>query len=333
MMVCRRWWRNKAVILALGVAGTWTAGARWAVAAAAPPAAPFTAADFEKAEAKDLLTMREEILKVKPMNPVLADSYGAAVAKDFSAAGLGLNSPRQEVRLNSAILIHGLKTLSTDRTLIEMLKSKDAAVRYWGARGLSDISDRMVQIGGHAVQAVVDALGAQAKVETSGVVQQELIKALIQYGTFVPLLDALNAISNQMETAIPDVPTLQTAALGLEFVGKSMGTALAPDKVKAAAVACRAASFAAQQLQKNEDSSKAIGATVAPEYVAAVQKVVEAATKVAGGASGKSYPAPGGTDTPEFLKNVLDLFGAPGNHKGKLQTDIPSVPVPPAVKD
>ena len=50
-----------------------------------------------------------------------------------------------------------------------------------------------------------------------------------------------------MQSAIPDVAMLQTVATGLEFINTNMSTANGNDKIKAAGIAARAASFAAQQ--------------------------------------------------------------------------------------
>ena len=188
---------------------------------------------------------------------------------------------------------------------------------------------------GPTTNLIVTGLGTRAKVETSGLVQQEIVKALIQYKAFAPLLDALDAISNQMEAGVPDTALLETAALGLDSVSRSMLSAAAADKVKGATDAARLASFAAQQQKKNEEAVKAIdpAANVAADYAAAAQKVVEAATKVAGGATGTTYPTPTGASPDELLLNVNNLFGTPGGRAGKLQTDVTSVPVPPKVKE
>jgi hypothetical protein len=335
-MVCRRRWCNRAAMLAMGaMAGLWLAEARAGVGlgGAAPVVVP-TAADFETASVKDMPGMRDAIIKAAPALAVPRDKYGDTVAGNFTSAGLGINSKRPEARLNAAILIHDLGTLSTDRYLVQMLPNDDAAVRYWAARGLTDISGPLVKTGNLAVQRAVGALSAQAKIEKSGVVEQEIVKALIQYGAFAPLLDALNAISNQMETSVPDAAMLQTAALGLDFVNRSMGSALAVDKIRAAGVAARLASFAAQQLKNNEAGMQTMDpkATVPAPYVAAVQRLVDGAAKVAGAAASKPYPTPTGASSDELLLNVNGLFGTPGGRAGTLQGDIKSVAVPPVAK-
>jgi len=296
--------------------------------AGAPAPIP-TAKDFEAAAAKDMPGMRDLILKKHQAiaKSVDRDANAIAVATDFTAPGLGVNSARPEVCLNAAILIHDLKTLSTDKFLMQMLQNKDAAVRYWAARGLSDLSKDLLNAGsaGNAIH----ALGERAKAETSGVVAQELIKALTLYQAFGPVLDSLGAVSNQMEAAIPDVATLQTAAVGLDFIAKSMPAALANDKSKAATIAARVASFAAQQQANNEKAIRIIdgAANLPPAYSAAVQQVVEAATRVLNGAASKPLKTPTGKSTGELQMNVnlllKDMVADP---------NLKNIPVPPTVK-
>jgi hypothetical protein len=332
-MVCRRRWRNQAMMLVMGaMVGLWAAGAE-AQLPTGRAALP-TAADFEMAEAKDMPVMRDIVTRSAPSGAKDRATWGAKVASDFSASDLGVNSKRSEVRLNSAILINDLDTIATDRFLVQMLGNDDVAVRYWAARGLSNISKPLVQAGGLTLERVVNALAAQAKVEKSGIVEQEIVKTLIQYGKFVPLLEALNAIGSQMEKSVPDAAVLQTVSLGLDSVSKTIDDAVADDKVKAATVAARLASFATQQLMSNEKSIQAVDpqAKVPADYFAAVQRVVEGATKVAGGAIRAAYAVPKGRSAEELMMNVNGLFGTPGGKNGKLQADMPRVPVPPMIQ-
>ncbi len=322
-MVCRRRWRIWVVMMA---------GAMAALGAAAPTALP-TADDFETAAAKELPGKRNDIFKAMPATPAVdRDAYAAKVARDFTRADRGINSARSEVRLNSAILLHDLQTLSTDRALMLMVQSKDAAVRYWGAKGLGDMSVKLMSVG---KAPAVAALRNAGKTETSGVVVQEIITALDRYGDLPAMVDVLTAISGTMQTANPDLSLLQSVAQGLDSVAK--GVPAAPgDKTSAANAAARLASFAAQQLMNNDRAIKAIDktATVPPENLAAVKKVVDAAVKVINAAAGKNYFAPPPQDPGELLMNVNTIFGTPppGSKAGLLQADLKAVTVPPAVK-
>jgi hypothetical protein len=177
---------------------------------------------------------------------------------------------------------------------------------------------------------IVTALGQQSQVETSAVVEQAMIQALIQYGAVSPLLDALNAVSSQMEAAIPDVSALQTAAQGLTFVSRAMGTVSPADKIKAATVAARLVSFAAQQQKNNESAIKAIdpASALPPEYVAAVKSAVDAGVKTINGAASKPFPVPTGVNADELLLNVNGLVGK----DVQADANLKSVPAPPKVK-
>lgn len=330
-MVCRRWWRVwAAIVLLRGLP------AALALAGAPVPSAPTTpptAKDFEAAAAKDLPTRRAELLKAAPANRRDRETWSSAVCADFSKPALGVNSTRPEVRLNSAMLMAQLGTLSSDRPLMDLLKNPDQAVRYWAARGLVDISGSLIAAGGDARVRV--ALADAAKVEKSGVVHVELIKALVAYDNggkaFAPLLDALEAISDQMATSIPEVATLQTATLGLDAITKYVATAADADKVRAAKVAARIASFAAQQQKKNEAVLATGGLTLPADYIKATQNVVNSATKVGSAASGTTLTTPPtrpGTD--ELLMHVNVTFGT-GTTAGDLQKAMKTVPIPPTI--
>jgi hypothetical protein len=301
-----------------------------AFAASAPT--PPTAADFESAATKDMPDMRAKIIAaMSSLGAAAKSAYATKVCEDFSAPNLGINSKRPEVRLNSAILIHDLGTLSTDKYLEQMIDNTDPAVRYWAARGLYDISSLINMTGGLTLQRAVNALSNRGKVETSGIVETEIIKDLIQFQAASPLLDALEAVTGQMETTIPDVAMLQTVAVGLDFINKSMASI---DKAKAANVAARAASFAIQQEVCSEKVIKANepDAKVPTEYIGAVQRVVESAVKIANSAAGKTYALKTST-FDELQLTTRDIFGTPDGRAGALQGDLKTVKVPPKVKN
>jgi hypothetical protein len=293
---------------------------------------PLTAADFEAANVRDMAAMRDKVITaMKPLSASDKSAFATKVCEDFSAQNVGINSKRPEVRLNSAILIHDLGTLSTDRYLEQMVDDADPSVRYWAARGLYDISSQINMTGGLTLQRAVTALSNRGKVETSGIVETEIIKDLIVFQAAGPLLDSLEAVTGQMEAAVPDVAMLQTIAVGLDFINKSMASA---DKAKAANVAARAASFAVQQEVCNEKVIKANdpAAKVPSEYIGAVQRVVESAVKVANSAAGKTYSLKTAS-FDELQLSTFDTFGTPGGRAGTLQGDLKTVKVPPKVKN
>jgi hypothetical protein len=320
-MVCRRRWYLSAMLLMAALPSTMALAA-------------IGADDFESADPRDLPKLREDILKAAP--PVTSvtdrDAYASTVVKDFTRANAGINSKKPEVRLNAAILIQELNTFSTDGALIQMLQSSDPALRYWGARGLGDkdIVRRELSVG---PTRVITALCNAGKVETSGVVVQEIISALSKYQDVTKLVDVLEAVSNQMSKSSPDVPMLQSVAVGLEAVAAGVAGADAKDKVKAATVAARLASFAAQQEVMADKLIKSVdkSATLPAELIGAVEQVVKSATRAMGAAAGKQYPAPQGSKPEEVMLNVNMLVGTPGGNAGNLQKDLQNVPVPPVV--
>jgi hypothetical protein len=330
-MVSRRRWSNPILVFAVAILPAFVAHA---ASAPAIPNPPFTAADFESAATKDMPAMRDKIVAaLGPLGARDRATYAEKVANDFTAPASGVNSTRPEVRLNSAILIHDLGTDNTDRYLVTMIQHDDPSVRYWAARSLNDIAPKLSIIGGNTVNRVVNALGNRAKAETSGIIDQEIVKALISYKSFDPLLDALDAVANQMQSAVPDVAQFQTLILGLDFVNANMAAAQNPAKNKAATIASRAASFAAQQqvvaekvVQASDPNRK-----LPADYAAAVQRIINVALKVSGTAAGKTYTVKSESDPATILLNISDVFGFPGGKAGSLQTDIKTIPVPPAI--
>jgi hypothetical protein len=265
------------------------------------------------------------IAAAPPPSAVLErNKYSSDVVKAFEP----LLDPKMDAdtRLNAAIVIAAMETLATDRTLINMLESADASVRYYGAKGLGAIEgvEKMAGPG-----PAVTALRKAAAKEKSGVVLTEIIKALVLYGDFPALLEGLDKASNQMADAVPDVGALDAAARGLEAIAGATGSASAADKQLAASDAARLASFAAQQLgaaQKGADQG------VSKDYIDATGRVIAAATRVINAATGGSFVVPSGSSADELLLNTGSLVGSPGGNPGKLQEKLPKVAVPPKVK-
>lgn len=324
-MTCRRWWRNWSVLLVLGVMPA-------ALSLGAGPAAPglHTADDFEKGDAKDLPVWREDILKAAaPKAATDKYSFASTICADFGAADKGVNSKRDDVRLNSAILIASIKTLSAENTLIKMLSSADPAVRYWAAKGLGDISGSLKTAG--AIGASVRGLqGAGAKPEISGIVMQEILRSLAAFGDRPALISVLAAEGKQMAGNQPDVATLLSVAQGLESVAGTLASAPTAEKVDAANAAAQLASFAVQHTWVMDKQLKAndASASVPRDFQDAVQKVIVSATKVASAAAGKNYSNPLGGSPGELMLNVNALLGTPGGRAGNLQADLKGVSVP-----
>jgi len=320
MMVSRRRWRLVAVMVVAGILPGLAQGAVLTLPKG------MGAKEMDAAHGKDSVAIRTAVIDAaKSATVTERDEYAKVVVKEFEPE---LASKNPDARLNTAILFNDLKTLSSDSALIAMLKNTDPSVRYWGARGLGDIAEKLKAIGPlRAITALRDC----AKAEKSGVVAQEIIKALAVFGDLPALLVALESVSVQMKAAIPDSGMLQAAALGLNTIEAGISKADAADKLTAATLAAKLASFAAQQQFNYHLQQTAVASSVPPEYMKAVQDVVDAAVKVMGSAAGKSYAHVSGDAPPEVLLNLNTLVGAPGA-SGIIQKDMAGVPAMQAVK-
>jgi hypothetical protein len=320
MMVCRRRWRFGAVLVVAGAfAGTLTS-----IAAAALPA---TAADMRAAAPADRPAIREKILRgAEKLGVVDRDKYGRDVADNFAPL---LTDPDANLRLNGAMTIEQLLTLSLDRTLEEMLKNPSPDVRYWGAKGLGGIAQLVKSTGSTTLSTVIQSLTSATKVEKVGVVQAEIIRALTIYDDVNGLLDALEASAPELAGGLPDRGMIDAVTAGLEAVNRLSGTAPPATKQRAAAIAARVTSFAAQQLKRYQDAQKMIEADVPANYTNSTVRLVDAGVKVMGTAAGKTFNVD--RNSPDgILLTVNGITGAKGR-PGDLQKAMPGVPVPPDV--
>src|SRR5579862_4675282 len=107
MMVCRRRWRLEAFFILIGGLSP--------IAAFAAGSLPASAKDLEPLHGKAAVDLREKVLKAAPTDVILRDTYARNVANEFGGAGgLGVKSANPDARLNSAILIAQMASLSTD---------------------------------------------------------------------------------------------------------------------------------------------------------------------------------------------------------------------------
>lgn len=322
-MVFRRRWRLSVLLAA-------TLTPSLALAAGLPA----SASDMEAAHGSAAVDLRHKVIDAAPTNKLLRDQYGEAVCKALAnekdpKGPNELNSTNPDARLNTAIMVYELNTIATDKTLMGMLKNPDPSVRYWGARGLAQIAPDLKVVGDQPAIAALKAAGA---VETSGVVIEEIIKALIIYDDFPALTVVLDAVSSHLSKGIPDTRMLVAAANGLDAISGKVASATSADKAHVAEIAVKLASFTSQQLAANKAAHDAIGTTVPKDYLDASNALIEAAAKVAGNAAGKTYSWKKTTDTDEFQLDVNTLFGTPPNKPVQIQTDLPGVKPPPAIK-
>jgi hypothetical protein len=287
----------------------------------AQAALPKTAADMEAAHGKEAIAIREAIISTLPSDVSLRDKLANdEIIPTFRSC---LTSTNPDARLNTAMMMCQLQTLSADAVLMDMLKNPDASVRYWGAKGLAGIVQSMKLVG---AQAVVKALDNAAKGEKSGVVLQEIVKALALYEDLGGILDALDAVGTLMKGSISDKGIIDAATVALHAVDKSIKTA-AP----AAKVAALVASLAAQQQLLSFNAQQAIGQALDKAYTSSVTSLLEAALKVLNDASGKTFSLHGETDVAGQQLIIKGITGE-GATPGDIQKAMPDVPIPPTIK-
>lgn len=317
-MVCRRRWPVLAVsVVALSPALLFAA-------AAGSMNLPEQAAKLKAASGIDAITIRSAVIAAAPTSTVPRNDFAKEVDKHFRPL---LSDPNPDARLNTVMLYVQLETLATDAPLAEAVSNNDPAVRYWGAKGLGGPLSSTISRIPNAAAAVIKALADQARKETSGVVQQEILKALVVYKSVGGVLDGLEPFTNKMQTDIPERGDLDAVSQGLDAVAKALAdpAVTAAQKERAANIAARAASFAAQQLE-NYAKFEAV-----PEpYAKSVRELVANSVKVLSAASGQAMRLPPGDEPGVLVMNMNALVGRPGE-PGELQKRMPRVPPPPRV--
>ena len=317
-MVCRRRWRLLAVTLvAMTPALVLGAGA----------VAPSVATAVENLKTKtgrESVQAREDLLGLRPTSPVDLDQYATDLDGKLRA---NLSNPSNgDARLNTAILFAQLNTLAMDKALMEALASKDPSVRYWGAKGLGGaaISSKLKQVGSGPV---VAALDKAAKAEGTSVVQLQILHGLVVYENLDGVLDSLDGLANWMQMDVPDKAGLDEIAAALNWAqSKGISSATAPQKERAANLAARLASFAAQQAVAYKASYGAIPTA----YQKSFNDVINAGVDVIGGAKGSAVSRLD-TSSPEMaLISANALLGSDGR-PGELQKTMPKVAVPARV--
>ena len=268
------------------------------------------------AKGQDAATLRDAILADAPVGAVDRDEYGKKYRDVFSDL---LTSSNKDAQLNSAALFAQLKTLSLDSRLMGMLDSTKypAVVRYWGAKGLSDLMPILKKLpGGGGTVPAVKALRTAAASEKSVPVQREIVRALAQADDAAALIDALNALGASTQSAMPDRFTLDLAAGGLQQLDMLLKSAPASVKEAAAKTAATWASLAGQWQveQKSQDP-----ATALPDGYG---RTIDAAFKVLNTATGKSFSM-----GAKSLADINAITGSDGKG-GEMQKVLPSVPVP-----
>jgi hypothetical protein len=326
-MQCRRRWSAIAVVILMG-AGTSLVLAR----------DPFDDAKaMEAAKGTDAVILRAAILAdLNKMNVTDKDDYvskkmlGTDRNPGPFVALLASSSP--DAQLNAAITIAQTKTLSADAALESMLKHSNPAIRYWGAKGLTDIMDEIAKIPSSKTRAINTLTDALSK-ETSGVVKQQIIRALIAADDAPAVITATQILADQLQKGISDHETLDAAAAALNQIDTLIKGGTTVDVPSTAQAAAFTASFAAQQLVALK-AQLPEGVTDVPEDMrSSTANVANKAINVLNDLAGKSPFTPvARTASPEEIQFATDSITGSSSAPGDLQKMIPGVPIPPAIK-
>ena len=330
-MQCRRRWSAVAGLILLG-AGTRLVQARNAAD---------DAAVMQTSHSETAVALRNQVLD--DLNKKSATAKDAYVQEmlgqhlDGPWAKLLQDNTNPDAQLNAAILIAQAKALSADAALETlMVPNSNAAIRYWGAKGLENILPELMKVGGAAVTRALNALNNTIAHETSGVVKQEIIRALGAAGDVPALQTAADALASQLQSGPADHETIDAAATAMIQLDALIKKGATIDKAKVANSAAMIASFSAQQLQAMQARQNASGAPgdIPTAYSDSVRAAVIAAVNVLNGAAGKTaFTAPGKEAGPDEIQfNVDGITGSSSSGAGSLQKIIPGVPVPPAIK-
>ncbi|MGN6367584.1 MAG: hypothetical protein ACTHN5_04920 [Phycisphaerae bacterium] len=292
------------------------------------------------AKGKDAINLRTAILDdLNKMNVVQKNEYVRQMlggsALDGPWAKILKQSGNPDAQLNGAILISEARALSADAALENiMISNPNPAIRYWGAKGLEGILPELMKVGGAAVTRALTALNNTIAHETSGVVKQEIIRALGAAGDVGALQTAADALADQLQSGPADHETIGAAGTAMSQLDPLIKKGATVDKTKLATSAARIASFAAQQLQAMEARQGESGGDVPTNYSDSVRDAVTSAIAVLNDLAGsKAFTAPGkDADSNEIQFNVNAITGSASSGPGSLQKVIPGVPVPPAIK-
>ena len=333
-MQCRRRWSAIAGLILLGVAAK--------LVQARDPGAD--AAAMLAAKGFDAVQLRNQILDDLTKMPVTTkDAYvgtdmlgGSALKGPF--ANLLRQTGNTDAQLNTAILIAQAHALSADGALETiMIPNSNSAIRYWGAKGLENILPELMKVGGDAVKRALTALNTTIATEKSGVVKQEIIRALGAAGDVAALQTAANALAAQLAAGPADHETIDAAGTAMSQLDALLKKGATVDKTNVARSAAMIASYSAQQLQAMKTRATDAGdpaENIPTAYSDSVRNAVTAAISVLNDAAGKNaFTIPGKDAGPDEIQfNVDSITGSASAGKGSLQKIIPDVPIPAPIK-
>ena len=328
-MQCRRRWSAIAVVMFIG-AGTSLVQARDPVA---------DAKAMDTAKGSDAVSLRAAILDdISKMDVTKRDTYvGKQMLGNDRTPGpfiALLSSSNPDAQLNAAITIAQTRTLAADATLESMLKHANPAIRYWGAKGLTEIMPDLIKIPAAKTRAIT-ALTTALVPETSGVVKQQIIRALGAADDVGAVSIAADSLAAQMQSGNSDHETIDAAATALNLLDAVIKKGATIDKSKVAKSAAWIASFSAQQIVALKARLQEGGGTgdVPEAYQMSVVGAITSSITVLNDLVGKNtFPAVSRTASPEEIQFAVDGIAGSTSSPGSLQTALPDVKSPPAIK-
>ena len=260
----------------------------------------------------------------KEPSPLFLYSFGSQVADKFAPL---LNNP--QTALSAAVVAAQVNDMSTQPLLESALANGNAAVRYWGAKGLGEILPALAAIG-PSYQQAVNALEKAAAIEQDPVVASEIANALSQSNppdanTLESVLTVLGRVTAGYDAQIPnDLTSASEIADDLAQLLNSSGLKLnANDQLTAMTELTNLISFTAQY--------NAAGLLDHSQKMAVPDTITASIAAMNAVSGGDNFSVNANADAAALLMKVNDITGAPGI-SGQVQKLYPKVPVPPRIQ-
>ncbi len=334
MMQSRRWWKS---IVSAWLLGVCLAGAaRIATAAPAPPGPPPAPADVATAIAPlkgaAVVAYRTSVnASAATLNVTEKNRYAEKLGTALEPVIKGANV---DAAINAIVLLVDLDVLFADRALVNALPNPNPAIRYWAAKGLGNIMDRTRNVGPAAVAKLNGQLRDQLKVETSGIVKQQILRALAASGDVASLSDALLFLAQTLEKSPPDIGAINASTVGLDglLAAIKAGATLNPtEKADALNALAQTLSFTSQHnlaLAEKDilpDAQASAAVDLARSGVALLNALADKEiAKLPNNINNSSSAG-------ELFLGVSGIVGSP-KVPGDLQKTFPAIPAPGEIK-
>jgi len=305
---------------------------------------------MESADADAALKIRQEIesgLDAATMGGAPSSSYAMDYVESATKAFGGLiTSGKPQIRLAATVLLADLSRFNeaTDLALTDALNSDLPAVRYWAAKGYTEIIPKYVPtptLHDGALQKIRTAL----KKETETLVKAQLYRTLKDVNDLSPatgeqVINDLKTVVDGMQKQAPTPTTLKTVLQGFEFLKNFVekgGSITNAERTLALRLSADASSLAVQHLMVAVDKQDDVLLNV--DNLSATYRMVRKAYEL----DNKLLPAaqlnfrgtaPNIAKPEEWVKEFSlrtnELFGSP-RMAGKLQQAAEEVGNPSAI--